>query len=105
MNALKLLIFFTIFLSGCAREFLPMEDAELYRKVNPQTEDGRIELDPTIIEAREDAMVKNMLRDGSFAFIVLGGGHDLSHNIERLSGGTCEYLTVETLKYQELSSQ
>ena len=86
-------------------EILPVEDAELFKRANPLTEDGRIKLDPATVEAREDAIVKNLLHDGSFAFIVLGGGHDLSDNIERLSGGTCEYLTVETLKYQELSNQ
>ncbi len=48
-------------------------------------------------------MVKKMLDGGSFAFVVLGGGHDLSDNIERLSGGKCEYLTVETEMYSQLS--
>ena len=59
----------------------------------------------SISEVREDAIVKNLLHDGAFTFIVLGGGHDLSDNIERLSGGTCEYLTIETSKYQELSER
>ena len=57
----------------------------------------------TVIEAREDAMVKKMLDGGPFAFVVLGGGHDLSDNIERLGGGSCEYLTVETKMYSQLS--
>ena len=48
-------------------------------------------------------MVKKMLDGGPFVFVVLGGGHDLSDNIERLGGGTCEYLTVETGMYRQLS--
>ena len=80
-----------------------MEDARLYEETNPLSEDGHIELDPETIEAREDAMVKKMLDGGPFAFVVFGGGHDLSDNIERLGGGTCEYLTVETGWYSRLS--
>ena len=84
-------------------DVLPVEDARLYEKANPLSEDGHIELDPETIEAREDEMVKKMLDGGPFAFVVLGGGHDLSDNIERLGGGTCEYLTVETGWYSRLS--
>ena len=44
-----------------------------------------------------------MLDGEPIAYVVLGGGHDLSDNIERLGGGTCEYLTVETKMYSQLS--
>ena len=84
-------------------DVLAVEDARLYEEANPLSEDGHIVLDPETIEAREDAMVKKMLDCEPFAFIVLGGDHDLSDNIERLSGGTCEYLTVETGWYSRLS--
>jgi hypothetical protein len=94
-----------LLLSGELEDVLPLEDARLYEKTNPLSEDGRIELKPKIIEAREDAMVKKILDGGPFAFMVLGGGHDLSGNIERLSGGLCEYLTVETGMYSRLSRE
>lgn len=92
-----------LLMAGELEDVLPVEDAQLYEKANPLSKEGHIELKPETIEAREDAMVKKMLDGGPFAFVVLGGGHDLSDNIERLSGGTCEYLTVETGWYSQLS--
>jgi hypothetical protein len=53
-------------------DVLAVEDARLYEEANPLSEDGHIELDPETIEAREDAMVRKMLDEEPFAFIVLG---------------------------------
>jgi hypothetical protein len=92
-----------LLMSGELEGVLPVEDARLYEKAkNPLSEDGHIELESETIEAREDAMVNKMLDSGLFAFMVLDGGHDLSDNIERFGGGTCEYLTVETEWYSQL---
>jgi hypothetical protein len=92
-----------LLMTGELEDVLPVEDAQLFEKANPLSKDGHIELKSETIEAREDAMVKKMLDGGPFAFVVLGGGHDLSDNIERLGSGSCEYLTVETGRYSQLS--
>ena len=42
---------------------------------------------------------------GPFALIVLGGGHDLSESVRRLSGGSCEYLPVTTARYREVAGE
>ena len=36
-----------------------------------------------------------LLDSGPFSLIVLGGGHDLSENVHRLSDGQAEYIRVE----------
>ena len=59
-------------------------------------------LKPEAIEARQDAQVRTLLKAGTFAFVILGGAHDLQDNIKRLSAG-CEYLTVTTGTYGRLA--
>ena len=49
-------------------------------------------LDPDKIEARQDAQARRLLDGGRFALIVLGGAHDLSDNLDRLSRGQAEYI-------------
>jgi hypothetical protein len=44
-------------------------------------------------DAREDAMVRNILSRGRFGFIILGAAHDLTESIKRLAPD-CEYLRV-----------
>ena len=44
------------------------------------------------IEAREDAIVKRLLKQ-PVSVVVLGGAHDLSDNVKRMAG--VEYIRVE----------
>jgi hypothetical protein len=44
-------------------------------------------------DAREDAMVRNILSRGRFGFIILGAAHDLTESIKRLAPD-CEYIRV-----------
>ncbi len=37
------------------------------------------------------------------ALIILGGAHDLSDNLERLSGGRAEYVRVATRRWLEFA--
>ena len=73
-----------------------LEDANTYQAANPVAEDGTVVLDPDKFEARQDAQAKRLLDGGRFALIILGGAHDLSDNLRRLSGGQAEYIRVAT---------
>jgi hypothetical protein len=66
---------------------LPAEGDE-YEAANP-VKDGKVVLDRKQIEDREDALVRRLLKPGTHV-LILGGAHDLSDNIKRLSG-RCEY--------------
>jgi hypothetical protein len=55
------------------------------------------------IEARQDAQAKRLLDGGRFALIILGGAHDLSDNLDRLSGGKAEYVRVATREWREVA--
>ena len=79
-------------------EVLPAEDAEAMKAANP-VKDGKVQFDETANERREDALVRNVLAaESSVAVLILGGGHDLSDNIERIGGGQVEYVQVEAHK-------
>ncbi len=74
---------------------LPLEDEAAYRAADPVQSDGAVAIDREKNEAREDGQVRLLLDSGPFALIVLGGGHDLSENVHRLSDGQAEYIRVE----------
>ena len=57
-----------------------VEDEAAYKAANP-IRDGKIVLDKSLNEAREDAIVRNTLRASETAVLVLGGAHDISDNV------------------------
>jgi hypothetical protein len=70
---------------------LPAEN-EFFEKANP-LKDGKVEIDHEEQERREDAIVRNLLKQQGTVYLVLGGAHDLSDNIKRLSKD-CGYFVV-----------
>ena len=52
---------------------------------------------------RRDEIVKAATRKESLALIVLGGAHDLTKSVRRVSGGGCEYIQVTTRQFKEFS--
>ena len=76
-----------------APEILPVEDKALYEAANPVV-DGQVQWDDEANEGREDAIVRKLL-ERPVSVVILGGGHDLSDNIERLAPA-CGYVRVET---------
>lgn len=69
---------------------LPCE-GEVYE--NRPIKDDKLVLDQKVIEAREDAIVRNLTKRGGTCVLVLGGAHDLSDNIKRLCRD-CGYVVV-----------
>ncbi|MHC4403898.1 MAG: hypothetical protein ACYTG0_29930 [Planctomycetota bacterium] len=88
-------------MEGKIKAVLPAEEAKAYEAADPVAKDGTVVLDSVKIEARQDAQVKRLLGGGRFALIILGGAHDLSDNLDRLSRGQAEYIRVATKGWQE----
>ena len=52
--------------------------------------------------ARHDGQVKAVMAHGPFGLIVLAGGHDLAESVRRLSGGSCIYLRIASIRFREV---
>ena len=63
--------------------------------------DGTVVFDKKADEAREDAIVRNLLKAGGVAVIVLGGDHDLADNLKR-AGRQVKYERVTVPKYRDV---
>lgn len=90
-----------LLISGELEDVLPLEEAEALEKAKPISPSGGVKIDPVKIEARHDAQVRTVMKEGPVAVIVLGGAHDLSASARRL-GGNCEYLRVTTKRFREI---
>ena len=90
-----------LFMAGRIKAIAPLEEVAAYDAADPVTEDGMVTLDQDRIEARQTAQAKRLLAGGKFSLIVLGGAHDLSDNLDRLSGGQAEYIRVATTQWRE----
>lgn len=82
---------------------LPVEDLDAYLAANPVAKDGTVRFDPKAIEAREDAIARNLTQKDGLAIIVLGGAHDLTDNLRRIDG--VEYIRISTKAYLEASGK
>lgn len=94
-----------LLIDGEIEDVLPIEDADVLEKANPITPDNKVRLDQARITERHDAIVRNVLKDGSLALINLGGEHDLTESINQLGGGKCEYIRVTTKRYKEINGE
>lgn len=94
-----------LLIAGEIEEVLPLDDAEQLDRAKPITPDGKVKFDPAKLAARRDAIVRAATAKEPFAMIVLGGSHDLSDSVRRLSGGHCEYVRVTTRRFKEFSGE
>ena len=90
-----------LLMAGEIDEVMPLDHADLLHQAKPITPEGKLTLDPKRLMARRDAQVKAVLDKGAFGLIVLGGSHDLSHNVRRLGQGRCEYIRVATRRFKK----
>ena len=49
--------------------------------------------------------MKNVLKEGSFGLVILGGNHDLSENVRRLGEGKCEFVRVTMKRFREVAGE
>ena len=54
------------------KDVLPLEDDEPLDAANPVTADGQVRLDVLKVQTRQDAIVTNLLKGGSFGLMILG---------------------------------
>lgn len=92
-----------LYLQGKLGEVLPAEEASALEEANPVSDDGKVVFDEKRNVAREDAVVRTLLKGGPLSVIVMGGAHDLADNAERLSHGTCEVVVVMTKAYRKVT--
>ena len=93
-----------MFLSGRIEEIFAAEDLKLLQASRPVQRDGTLQWDWEAQERREDAIVERMTQHDGTALIVLGGGHNLTDNIQRL-GKRCEYIRVMTKRYWQFQEK
>lgn len=94
-----------LLVSGEIEEVLPMEDDDVLEAANPVTAEGQVQFDEKRVKARRDAIVKNVLKSGSFGLMILGGDHDLTENVKRVGGGKCEYIRVTLNRYKQVEEK
>lgn len=92
-----------LYLQGKLGEVLPAEEVSALEEANPVSDDGKVVFDEKRNVAREDAVVRTLLKGGPLSVIVMGGAHDLADNAERLSHGTCEVVVVMTKAYRKVT--
>ena len=61
---------------GEIEDVLPLEDEVPLDAANPVTSDGKVRFDAMKVQARQDAIVKNLLKSGSFGLTILEGDHE-----------------------------
>jgi hypothetical protein len=81
-------------------EVLPLDEQEALDRAKP----GKATVDPPKLEARHAAQVQAALASERCSLLVLGGSHDLSVAIDKLSAGGVEYLRVTTSRFKEVSN-
>lgn len=86
---------------GELKTLIPAEDSKAFEAANPFQSDGTVVFDKKADEAREDAIVRNLLKSDGVVVIVLGGDHDLADNLKRIGSG-CKYERVAVPKYREV---
>ena len=89
-----------LLVAGEIDEVLPLEDSVLHEQADPIT-GNKINFNMDKVKAREDAQVKAVLDKGPFGLVILGGSHDLSDSVRRLTQGRCEYIQVTTKRFKE----
>ena len=92
-----------LLVSGDLDDVVSLEDANAFREADPDGMDGTVAIDPNKNEQREDEQVETLLAcPSSLKLVVLGGGHDLSDNLTRISDRTHRYVIVTTKRYRAL---
>ncbi len=92
-------------LSGELEGVLPLEDEKAHQAAKPIADNGGVSFDQEKIEARQDGQAHLLLEGGPFSTIILGGAHDLSDNLDRLSEGKAEYIRVEVEEWRKATGQ
>ena len=84
------------------KSVLPLQNAETFEKANPVGKDGKVRIDKETEEKREDEMIKILVKGQGIKVIVLGGGHELTDNLEGMKLDSVQYVRVSGKQYQRI---
>ncbi len=82
---------------------IPLENSAAFKSANPIGENGKIKVNQEAEEKREDEMLKILRKGQGMSVIVLGGGHDLTDNLERMKLDLVQYIRVATNRYKKVT--
>ena len=85
------------------KSVIPLENSTAFKLANPIAKDGKIKIDQEAEEKREDEMLKILRKGQGINVIVLGGGHDMTDNLERMKFDSVQYLRVATNRYKKVT--
>jgi hypothetical protein len=102
MELLELGAIAHLLVSGELQQVLPLDDEALLDAAKPRLKNGEVVPDPAAKAARQDGMVRALLKAGPVAVAVLGGAHDLTDSAQRVASPGSEYLRVTVQAYQEV---
>ena len=89
-----------LMISNELNSVLPLESAEAFEAANPVGKDGKIRFDEEAEEKREDAILKILSKGEGISIILLGGGHDLTDNLNRMKMDSVQYVRVSSNHYK-----
>ncbi|WP_339685939.1 hypothetical protein [Gimesia maris] len=83
---------------------IPLENSAAFKSANPIGENGKIKVNQEAEEKREDEMLKILRKGQGINVIVLGGGHDLTDNLDRMKLDSVQYVRVATNRYKKVTA-
>tara|TARA_R110001592_G_scaffold29135_3_gene105978 strand:- start:14629 stop:15438 length:810 start_codon:yes stop_codon:yes gene_type:complete len=86
------------------KSVIPLENSAAFKSANPNAENGKIQVDEKVEEKREDEMLKILRKGQGINVIVLGGGHDLTDNLERMKLDSVLYIRVTSSHYKKVTA-
>jgi hypothetical protein len=92
-----------LLVSGELQQVLPLDDAALLDATKPRLKNGEVAPDPAAKVARQDEMVRKLVKAGPVAAAVLGGVHDLVESVQRVAPLGCEYVRVMVKAHQDFA--
>lgn len=87
---------------GLLNSVLPLENADAFEAANPIGKDGKIRINEELEEKREDEMIKILVKGQGIKVIVLGGGHTLNDNLNRMKLDSVLYVRVSSKRYEKV---
>jgi peptide subunit release factor 1 (eRF1) len=103
MELLELGAVARLLVSGELQAVLPLDNEALLDAAKPRLKNGEVVPDSAAKAARQDAMVRRLLKAAPLALAVLGGAHDLTASVQRVTHPWSEYVRVTVQAYSKMN--
>jgi hypothetical protein len=91
-----------LLVSGELSQVLPLDDAALLDAAKPRLKNSEVVPNQAANMARQDGMVRTLVKAGAVAVAILGGAHDLTASMQQVAPPRCEYVRVNVKSYHEV---